>query len=86
MMLHFTCGLMAGFTATCVGSPLDVIKTRLMNNTGEFSGVGDLIAKTLKNEGPGAFYNGFTANFMRIGFWNIFMWISLEKIKANFFA
>lgn len=38
----------------------------------------------LKNEGPLAFYKGFTSNFMRIGSWNVIMFVTLEQIKASF--
>ena len=85
MMLHFTCGMLAGLNATLVGSPLDVIKTRLMNKDIPYNGFFDCATKTLKREGFLAFYNGFTANFMRIGTWNIIMWISFEKIHKFLF-
>jgi len=35
----------------------------------------------MATEGPGAFYKGFTANFMRIGAWSVVMFLSLEQIK-----
>lgn len=85
LSLHFICAFMAGFTATCVGSPFDVIKTRMMNRAIPYTGFLDCVFKTLKNEGPLAFYNGFTANFMRIGTWNIVMFITLEQIKKIMF-
>ena len=40
--------------------------------------------KTVKSEGPLAFYNGFTANFMRIGTYNIVCFIVLEQVKLVF--
>jgi solute carrier family 25 uncoupling protein 8/9 len=76
--LHFICAFMAGFTATCVGSPFDVIKTRMMNKSVHYNGFIDCVTKTARQEGLLAFYNGFTANFMRIGTWNIVMFITLE--------
>lgn len=76
---------MAGFTATCVGSPFDVVKTRMMNKSVKYNGVLDCVSSTYRNEGALAFYNGFTANFMRIGTWNIVMFITLEQIKAILF-
>lgn len=85
MSLHILCGFMAGFTATCFGSPFDVVKTRMMSKTVPYTGVVDCVTKTLKNEGPLAFYNGFTANFMRIGTWNIVMFVTLEQIKKAIF-
>lgn len=83
--LHFLCGAMSGFTAVCVGSPVDVMKTRLMNNDGSFNGVIDCFQKTLKNEGPAAFYKGFFANFGRLASWNIAMFMTYESIvkKVN---
>jgi solute carrier family 25 uncoupling protein 8/9 len=74
---HLACGLAAGFVATVFGSPMDVVKTRVMNTKlgpdGKplYSGMVDCIVKTLRNEGPLAFYNGFLPNFMRIGSWNV---------------
>lgn len=81
MRLHFICAFMAGFTAICFGSPFDVVKTRMMSKAIPYNGVLDCVGKTLKNEGPLAFYKGFTANFMRIGTWNVVMFITLEQIK-----
>lgn len=83
--LHFICAFMAGFTATCVGSPFDVVKTRMMNKAVHYNGFVDCVTKTMKEEGPMAFYNGFTANFMRIGTWNIAMFVTLEQIKKIVF-
>ena len=74
---HLLCSSIAGFVAAVVGSPVDVIKTRVMNNKGEFNGVVDCVVKTFKNEGPLAFYKGFKANASRIVTWNIFMFVTL---------
>jgi len=38
----------------------------------------------IAKEGPVSFYKGFTANFMRLGSWNVVMFVSLEKIKGSF--
>lgn len=79
------CGFMAGFTATCFGSPFDVVKTRMMSAKVPYNGVADCVMKTIRNDGPMAFYAGFTANFMRIGTWNIVMFVTLEQIKKAIF-
>jgi len=80
--LHFASSLTAGFIATVVGSPVDVLKTRVMNSQGLYNGVFDCIFKTLKNEGFMAFYKGFTLNYTRIGSWNVIMFMTFEKIKS----
>ena len=56
-----------------------------MNKAVHYNGVGDCVMKTIRNEGPLAFYNGFVANFMRIGTWNIAMFVTLEQVKAVVF-
>jgi solute carrier family 25 uncoupling protein 8/9 len=46
-----------------------------------YSGAYDCFRKTLTIEGPMAFYNGFYANFWRVGIWNIIMFITLEQCQ-----
>ena len=50
-------GLGAGFVACCVGSPVDVVKSRVMGDSvGAYKGFLDCVTKTMANEGPMAFY------------------------------
>jgi len=79
---HLLSALGAGFIAVCVGSPVDVVKSRVMaDKTGQFTGVFNCFAKTFKNEGVGAFYKGFIPNFARLGSWNCVMFLTLEQMK-----
>lgn len=86
--LHLTSGFLAGFCAVCVGSPVDVMKTRIMNakkGTGEaYKNVLDCFWKILTKEGPFAFYNGFSPNVLRIGTWNMFMFFAYEFFKSTY--
>ena len=41
----------------------------------------DCCAQTFKLEGGLAFYDGFVANFCRVGTWNIFMFLALEQCQ-----
>ena len=85
--MHFICAMGAGFVACCIGSPVDVLKTRIMNRKpGDGQSVVGLIGSMLAKEGPLAFYKGFTANFMRLGSWMVVSFVSLEQIKAQFNA
>jgi hypothetical protein len=82
---HIFCAFGAGFVACCVGSPVDVLKTRIMNlKPGSGVTVPGLVGSMFAKEGPMAFYKGFTANFMRLGSWNVVMFVSLEQIKGSF--
>lgn len=78
---HIISSAIAGFVACVVGSPVDVLKTRIMNaKPGQYSGVGDCVLQTFK-EGPLAFYKGFQANAARIVSWNIAMFVALGQIR-----
>jgi len=80
----------AGFVAVVIGSPIDVVKTRIMNSkpladgTVPYKGMADAFMKIGRAEGLLAFYNGFWPNFARLGTWNVVMFMSYEKIKMNF--
>jgi len=85
---HCISAFSAGFAATCIGSPFDVVKTRVMQGGKgadglPYKGMGDCFIKTFKNEGPMAFYGGFVPNYMRIGTWNVIMFLSYEQIKLQ---
>lgn len=85
MATHLVAGLGAGFVAVCVGSPVDVVKSRVMgDSTGKYSGTIDCFVKTFRNDGLGAFYKGFIPNFGRLGSWNVIMFLTLEQAKKFF--
>lgn len=82
IFVHSMCGLFAGYMAVIVGSPIDVVKTRIMNdNSGRYSGVLNCFTKTFLTEGIFAFYNGFLANVLRIGTFNTACFIILEQCQ-----
>ena len=79
---HILSGLGAGLCACIVGSPVDVVKSRVMGDSvGMYSGTVDCFVKTLKNDGIMAFYKGFIPNFTRLGSWNVAMFLTLEQVK-----
>lgn len=65
---HLACGVGAGFFAVTIGSPVDVIKSRMMGAApGTYTGVVNAFVTTFRKDGPLAFYNGFGPNFARLG-------------------
>ncbi|CAA6661707.1 unnamed protein product [Spirodela intermedia] len=80
---HLLSGLGAGFVAVCIGSPVDVVKSRMMGDS-SYKSTLDCFIKTLKNDGPFAFYKGFIPNFGRLGSWNVIMFLTLEQVKKLF--
>lgn len=83
--LHIMCGFSAGFVACCVGSPADCLGTRIMNDeSGRYKGPVDCFFKTLKAEGPSAFYKGFMPNLFRMAGYNTVLFLTYEQVKKRF--
>ncbi|XP_039252123.2 dicarboxylate carrier UCP2-like [Styela clava] len=82
---HFTSALTSGFITTVVASPVDVVKTRYMNSDkGTYKNPIQCAAKMFKSEGLRAFYKGFVPSYLRLGSWNIVMFVSYEQYKRIF--
>lgn len=81
---HFTAAFGAGFCTTVVASPVDVVKTRFMNSgAGQYNSAINCAIIMVKNEGAKAFYKGFMPSFLRLGSWNIVMFVTYEQIKRG---
>ncbi|XP_006028117.1 mitochondrial uncoupling protein 3 [Alligator sinensis] len=79
---HFVAAFGAGFCATVVASPVDVVKTRYMNSArGQYKNALNCMLTMVIKEGPAAFYKGFVPSFLRLGSWNIVMFVSYEQLK-----
>lgn len=78
---HVGAGLTAGFLATVLGSPADVVGTRLVATVGDTGRLGAYCLNMLKTEGPLAFYQGFWPNFARVGSYNVVLWACFEQLQ-----
>lgn len=79
---HFLSAFGAGFCATIIANPVDVIKTRFMNaEEGRYKGVIDCAVKVFNENGFRTFYKGFTPSFVRLGSWNVATFVCYEQIK-----
>ncbi|XP_068126004.1 mitochondrial brown fat uncoupling protein 1 [Hyperolius riggenbachi] len=79
---HFTSAFGAGFCTTVIASPVDVVKTRYMNSPpGQYKSALNCAWTMLTKEGPTAFYKGFVPSFLRLGSWNVVMFVSYEQLK-----
>ncbi|XP_064393946.1 kidney mitochondrial carrier protein 1-like isoform X1 [Halichondria panicea] len=87
---HFCASFLAGIIGTAASNPIDVIKSRMMNQTvlrqaaHLYSGSIDCFVTTLRTEGARALYKGFFPAYFRIGPWNIIFFITYEKLKDLF--
>jgi solute carrier family 25 (mitochondrial dicarboxylate transporter), member 10 len=77
---HFVSSLLAGFVATTICSPADVIKTRIMN-AGKGQGIAGLLREAQAKEGLFWMFRGWTPSFMRLGPQTILTMVFLEQHK-----
>jgi hypothetical protein len=83
---HFICSFVAGFVATVLTSPVDVAKTRIMNQKPkadgslEYKGLFECLYKTTRTEGFFGLYKGFTPNFLRLAPHTILMLMIYEQL------
>ncbi|OWM66724.1 hypothetical protein CDL15_Pgr010375 [Punica granatum] len=80
VLTQILAGLGAGFFAVCIGSPIDVVKSRMMGDS-TYRSTLECFMKTWKHEGIFAFYKGFLPNFGRLGSWNVVMFLTFEQAK-----
>lgn len=77
---HLAASLLAGFVATTLCSPLDVIKTRVMSAK-ESTSIMSLLTTITKNEGPAWMFKGWVPSFIRLGPHTIATFLILEQHK-----
>lgn len=91
---HFISSFLASLATAVASTPLDVIRTRLMNqrnyiitdrkSNNVYKGSLDCLIQTVKNEGIMALYKGFIPAWIRMGPWNIIFFVTFEQLKKIF--
>ncbi|ESP05616.1 hypothetical protein LOTGIDRAFT_208602 [Lottia gigantea] len=86
--LHIVSSMVAGLATALTTSPVDVVKTRIMNqhSTGgqkTYTSAFDCFFKTIKTEGPLGLYKGFIPNWMRIGPHTIVTFFIFEQLRKG---
>lgn len=88
--LHFSASFLAGFIASVASNPVDVVKTRIMNQKPDAEGnlyyKGQLhgFQRTVAEEGALALYKGFVPTFTRQAPFVITMFMTAEQLKKLF--
>ena len=77
---HFTASFLAGFVATTICSPVDVIKTRVMSST-DGRGVVHIVTDVFRSEGLRWMFKGWVPSFIRVGPHTILTFLFLEQHK-----
>ncbi|KPM04768.1 mitochondrial uncoupling protein 4-like protein [Sarcoptes scabiei] len=86
--LHALSSVCSGLVAALLGTPADVIKTRVMNQPTDSQGKGllykssvDCLIKSVQGEGFFSLYKGFIPCWIRMGPWSLLFWLSYEKLR-----
>ncbi|KAI5698362.1 hypothetical protein M8J75_005723 [Diaphorina citri] len=89
-LTHVLSSGMAGLVAATMGTPADVVKTRIMNQPTDINGRGllyksslDCLLRTVENEGFLALYKGFLPVWIRMAPWSLTFWLSFEQIRHS---
>uniref|UniRef100_A0A8C3U709 UCP3 protein n=1 Tax=Catharus ustulatus TaxID=91951 RepID=A0A8C3U709_CATUS len=81
---HFVAAFGAGFCATVAASPVDVVKTQYMNATpGQYSNALSCLLALLTQDGPAGLYKGLVPSFLRLGSWNVVMFVTYEQLQCR---
>jgi len=90
--LHFLSSGSAGFIATCISSPFDVIKSNIMSGKKlpdgtrvPFKSMLEAATHIKTTSGISGFYQGFNANCQRVISWNIVMFVMREQLLLFFY-
>lgn len=84
---HFAASFSAAFAASAMSNPVDVAKTRLMNQKAgpngkmPYNGTMHCMATLVRQEGPLALYKGFAATFARQCPYVVVTWVTVEQLR-----
>ena len=78
---HFCASLAAGFVATTICSPVDVIKSRIMSQAGSKLSMLEIVSEASKKEGLLWIFRGWVPSFIRLGPQTICTMIFFEQHK-----
>ncbi|VDL57618.1 unnamed protein product [Hymenolepis diminuta] len=85
--VHLTASMCSALITTTASLPVDIAKTRIqnmrtINGRPEYSGIFDVLRRTVKSEGITALWKGFTPYLFRIGPHTVLTFVILEQLNA----
>ncbi|XP_059557496.1 mitochondrial uncoupling protein 4 isoform X3 [Myotis daubentonii] len=88
IMTHSLSSFCSGLVASILGTPADVIKSRIMNQPRDKQGRGllyksstDCLIQAVQGEGFMSLYKGFLPSWLRMTPWSLVFWLTYEKIR-----
>lgn len=87
-LCHAISSICSGLVAATMGTPADVVKTRIMNQPRDSNGRGllyksslDCLVQSVRGEGLWSLYKGFLPTWMRMAPWSMTFWLTFEQIR-----
>jgi solute carrier family 25 uncoupling protein 27 len=84
LLQHVSASGAAGLASAVISTPADVVKTRLMDQSGTaaraYSGIGDALSTIVRTEGVAALWKGFTPILTRKVVWCTVFFVSYERL------
>ncbi|KAI0063197.1 dicarboxylic acid transporter [Artomyces pyxidatus] len=82
ILLHTVASGLAGLVATTVCAPADVLKARLMSQSGNVGPL-TILKRSLQQEGPRFLFKGWTPAFVRLGPNTVLLFVFFEQLKKG---
>ncbi|MCJ8735160.1 hypothetical protein PDJAM_G00243700 [Pangasius djambal] len=87
-LCHGLASTCSGLVAAMMGTPADVVKTRIMNQPRDSNGRGllykssiDCLVQSVRAEGLLTLYKGFVPTWLRMAPWSMTFWLTFEQIR-----
>ncbi|KAI8808770.1 mitochondrial substrate carrier family protein [Cladochytrium replicatum] len=87
-LLHSMCSMVSGLVAATASSPMDVVKSRFMNQEfvggkgSRYSSTWDCLVKTVRGEGIRGLFSGWLPNWLRLGPHTYITFVTLEALRV----
>uniref|UniRef100_A0A673L9U9 Mitochondrial uncoupling protein 4 n=1 Tax=Sinocyclocheilus rhinocerous TaxID=307959 RepID=A0A673L9U9_9TELE len=85
---HGLASICSGLVAAIMGTPADVVKTRVMNQPRDSNGRGllyksstDCLVQSVRKEGFFSLYKGFLPTWFRMAPWSLTFWLTFEQMR-----
>ncbi|EEB89378.1 hypothetical protein MPER_12527 [Moniliophthora perniciosa FA553] len=82
LLLHSIASCLAGTLATTVCSPVDVLRSRVMSSSSNYSAI-QILKRSLEMEGPKFLFKGWTPAFIRLGPNTVLLFVFFEQLKKG---
>jgi len=79
---HFTTSMLTGLVCTTATSPVDVLKTKMFVNGGQYGSTLACARQLFMAEGIRGFFKGWTANYIRVGPNTTITFLVLEQLRV----